>query len=139
MAFEQVKSLIAGAIPVAAPLDNSKFTAGGDISAGAVVEVDDGVATVIGAGTAFGVALNDATTGEVVRVAIITPGSVYKVQVPAGTLTVGQLDAVVTADGLSAEEGETGGYISVMNVRDDNYDETVQHAFVVFNKCAVSM
>ncbi len=154
MAFQHVRSLIAGAVEVAPPKDVTEYTLATAVTAepGQAFYFDDGELKLAAAGRMIAavIALNEATAAGKVRGGWITPGQIYRCPITnkAGTavrptadihatLTVGVGVTINdTGDGVDGETeiaNAVGKPLTIVQI-----DKPNSVAYVVFSSCALA-
>ncbi len=152
MAFSPVMNLISGAPPIAPPKDNVSFTiddnarlTNDNLVAGQVckLHIDGKIHNAI-ANTlnAFCIALENGVAGDKIRVAYITPGTVYKAPVTGtrGNCHPGVDGVRLDAEGLKVDWSQVaGGPLTIVRLEPDADDPTTEgYAWVVFSSCALA-
>lgn len=150
MAFQHVKSLIAGAVEIAAPKDNTSYTlaSGVDSEVGEVFYFNAGELTlaVNGQMKAAVVAIEASAAAGSIRAGWITPGMVYRAPITDkdgtalttlhATFKVGGTAQINdTGNGVDGETANDGVGEPLTIVKVDTVNETVD---VVFNSCAMA-
>jgi len=154
MAFQHVRSLIAGAVEVAPPKDVTEYTLAAGVTAtpGQAFYFDDGELKLAAAGrmTTAVIALNEAAAAGKVRGGWITPGQIYRCPITDKDGGAVRATADIHADlkvGTGVTINDTGdgvdGETAIANQINKpltliQVDRTNSVAYVVFSSCALA-
>lgn len=135
--FQFARNLIAGNTVVAPPMDNEPYIATAPIAEGTLVTppTNGQVSVANDVDNVFGVAVNTANEGDVLRIAYVIPGMIFKVEtselIPAGT----EAGINSTGDGLTVG-ANSAGVLVLRCVEDQNMPGRFW-AWVVFKRTAL--